>query len=221
MANITHELKTPLAAIQLHTQTLQNQNPDPSQNESLNYILEQTKRMNHLVLDLLEATRLEQKKPIQDLTLINLKDFSDHFFPEITTRLKQQNYQLNLKINTTATILGKVSYLERILNNLVENAVKANPNKKTILIQIIDQSSKVILTVQDPAENPIPKNEQKKIFDRFYQTGKEIRNERKGAGLGLFIVKELVESLSGKIQLKCSTNNTGTCFEVQLPKAKV
>lgn len=220
MANITHELKTPLAAIQLHTQTLQNQDLNQNQNESLKYIFNQTKRMNHLVMDLLEATRLEQKQPKADFTLIDLQEFSKNYFPELTERVVKQGYDLQVQSKSQSQVLGHPLYLERILNNLIDNAIKANPNQKNLVITLKDQSGKVVIHVIDDGEAPIPKTEQKKIFDRFYQTGQEIHNERKGAGLGLFIVKELVESMRGKIQLKHSSKATGTCFEIQFPKAK-
>jgi signal transduction histidine kinase len=213
VANVTHELKSPLAAITLHCQTLLTGDVNPADTQKfLTSILTQTKRMTELVNNVLEVARLNDAKAPLVLETIPIQAFLNNHAQELATRLNGRAVDYTLDLTPDTKILANPIALTRVLDNLIDNAVKACPNGETIgcHAQLTLNQLQVEIEVWDKGQG-IAKKEQKKIFKRFYQIGAEIKGRRKGTGLGLAIVKGLMREMKAHIRV-VSGEGQGTRF---------
>lgn len=211
MHSITHELKSPVASIKLSLETLKLRELEKEkQLEILSNALHDTDRLNHLLENILLAAQIEnynfQIHPepinISDLTHTLLKSSIQTF----NTHSFTQSIQPNLIIS-----IDKSNYYSIFLN-LIENSVKYSPPGSLIKIFLEKREGLVLLSVCDQGIG-ISDDEKQNIFKKFYRIGKEEIRKTKGTGLGLFIVKYLVEKNKGAITLK---NNIpkGSIFEI-------
>lgn len=218
VANITHELKSPLAAIRLHAQSLQQ--PDLTHaeiNASLDHILKQEKRMSALIENIIEISRLQSKLRFKiEPAPIFVNDFLQSYAEEIRPKITSHNMNFVLKTDSPLSIMASLPALHRILDNLIDNAIKASQSDSTITIKSQNKERFVEIVVQDEGCG-INKTDQKKIFNRFYQIGSEIRGRRSGTGLGLAIVKELVKEMGGKIKVESNEDIQGSKFVILFP----
>ncbi len=215
LLSITHELKTPLAAIKLGIQTLQKRKDlRPEQREPLEKTaLANTERLHSLIDNVLLATRIESGQHPLYLNPTNLSEKTDQICQEIEIALgKSGMIDRKIEPNLTTNIDGNA--YESILVNLIENAFKYGENQ-SIGVSLKKQDNHLLLSVDDKGIG-IPAQEQKKVFDKFYRMGNEETRSKKGTGLGLFIVKELVTLHHGKISISESPSK-GARFTVSLP----
>ncbi len=219
MLSITHELKSPLAGIKLANETLlSRQLPVERQKKLLTNAIKDTDRLNALVENILMAARIEnQSYQLSEEEL----DFSDLI---ADTMLKiSESAPPGRKIKTDITphviVMGDRHALISVLNNLVENALKYTPITSSIHVSLQATSNLAQLIVADEGEG-IQDTEKNKVFQKFYRIGNEDTRKAKGTGLGLFLVKELVELHKGTIRLN---NNIpkGSLFIVDIPCFKV
>lgn len=217
VSNITHELKSPLAAIKLHGQTLMQEGVSGEEkNRFLNYILQQSDRMTTLVDNVMEISRLSSKNGLLKIEQINLEEFFQDYFEEMNARVTSHEMTFQGDAKTTATMMGNPLALHRVLDNLFDNAIKASQKGGVIGCHVSKIDHKVEIVVWDEGVG-IPKRELKKIFKRFYQIGSEIRGRRKGTGLGLAIVKGLIKEMNGKIKVMSQEEKMGTRFVMRFP----
>lgn len=217
VSNITHEMKSPLAAIKLHAQTLLE--PDLTEEQrsrSTRLVLEQSERMGKLVDDVLESSRMIDPKHRPRLEHVELKPFLEEYFASHRKRIEDQEVELDVRIDTDAVVLGTEEALERILNNLLENAARFSEKDGEVRCRIEDMGEEVQIDVEDDGIG-IPKKELPMIFDRFYQIGRELGGRRGGTGLGLSIVSSLVRDLGGTISAHSQEGRPGARFVVNLP----
>lgn len=220
LSNVTHELKSPLAGIKLHSQTLEDPSlPPDERSRSVGHILEETERMARLVDDILESSRLLDRKRTLELEPVDVKDFFERFLPAIETRMAREGVTLTSDVHTDARILASPEALERIMTNLLENATKFSDRGSEVRCRVRDYDDAVRIEVEDDGIG-IPKKELPKIFDRFFQTGQETDDRRKGTGLGLSIVAGLVREMRGKVRAFSQEGRPGTRFVVDLPLAR-
>jgi two-component system phosphate regulon sensor histidine kinase PhoR len=216
LLSISHEFKSPLASIKLYLQTLQKHDLDKDKKESfINSAISDTDRLNNLVENALLANMIDHKGYLFSKEELNLSAL---------VRLIVQRYQslpgLKHKIETNCQdgihlYADKVAF-SLMLNNFLENAAKYSPENTTIRIGLQQQEGKIILTVSDEGTG-IPDTEKDKVFQKFYRIGKEETRNTKGTGLGLYIVKYIVEHHQGKISV-LDNNPRGTIFEIQFLK---
>ncbi|MEO1515752.1 MAG: ATP-binding protein [Bacteroidota bacterium] len=216
LLSITHELKSPIASIRLILETFLKRNLSEQQlNKFSQNALTEADRLHTLVNDLLLAARMEVAyQP-------NLEQFKlDRFLEEIVQKLntKYPKVEFNLRIpqslpSIEADRLGMTS----VALNLLENAVKYSPNQAKIDIHLFEESGKVYWEVADSGSG-IPDEEKKKVFDRFYRVGNEDTRKTKGTGLGLYIVKQIVQAHKGMITI-LDNKPQGTIFKISLPCA--
>jgi signal transduction histidine kinase len=218
VSNITHEMKSPLAAIKLHAQTLEAIAADDEQ-PSVRFILQSVARMETLVDNVLESSRLVSRKGGTPLAPTPLRPFFTGYFAEVRPTVEGRGLAFAADVDTDATVLANDDGLRRVMTNLVENAVRFSHKGGEIRCRVADVGHTVRIEVEDDGVG-IPRHELTKVFDRFYQIGKEISGRRGGTGLGLAIVAALVKEMNGDVKAMTIDGKPGTRFVVTLPLAE-
>jgi signal transduction histidine kinase len=217
VSNITHELKSPLAAIKLHAQTLEEPGVSATDlDRSVRFILQQVVRMETLVDNVLESSRLVARKQRTPLRPIDLQPFFMTYFEEVRTSVESRGMVLTTRVDTTACVLGTAESLRRVMTNLMENAVRFSSRGGEIRCCVVDDRGIVRIEVEDDGVG-IPRHELSKVFDRFHQIGREISGRRGGTGLGLSIVAGLVKEMNGRVRALATDGRPGARFEITLP----
>ena len=219
VSNITHEMKSPLAAIKLHAQTLQQPDMSPEDlQRSVGFILQQAERMGVLIDNVLESSRLIARKKHLTLEPVRLQPFFDTFFQELRGQVEARGVRLSTDVTTDAVVMATTEALRRVMINLIENATRFSARGGEVRCRVSDDRSQVSIEVEDDGVG-IPRSEIPKIFDRFYQIGREISERRGGTGLGLSIVLGLVKEMKGNVNAYSHDGRPGTRFVVRLPVA--
>lgn len=213
LLSVTHELKTPIAANKLYLQTLKKREFDRDKTIHLiDKSLEENFRLEQLIDNILNASRLENKvfeveKKEFDLSKL-LRQIADRYNSIHEKNVVHYKGQESLRIKADPFIF------ETIINNLVENAIKYSGENPTITIQCSIIGNQVIVEVKDTGKG-IDKAHRTAVFDKFYRIENEEVRTQKGTGLGLYIVKQLVNKIGGTIV--CKPNNPqGTIFKISL-----
>jgi signal transduction histidine kinase len=214
LLTVTHELKTPLAALKLYLQTLQKHNLSQEKKDSIiDGALSENERLVQLIENILNTSRAENKAFELNKENIALSTFCT----PLTERYKKRYKSLQFKIEVPEGLNLKAdpNMLETILVNLLENAIKYGGVAQEIAIKAIPLDRFITLTISD--EGPgIAANERTHIFEKFYRIGNEDTRKASGSGLGLYLVAELVHLHNG--QVRCQENHPKGCvFEVILP----
>jgi two-component system phosphate regulon sensor histidine kinase PhoR len=220
VANASHELKTPLAAIKAYTETLLDWGlTDPEVNvRFLEQIEEQAERLNQLVLDLLTLARLEsgdevfdhRPQPIAPLVAGIVKGH------QARAEAKGLTFQADLSgLDESHQIRADEEAIRQVLDNLIDNAIKYTPEGGKVSLLGRVAGNQIILEVADTGMG-IPSDDLPRIFERFYRVDKARSRALGGTGLGLSIVKHLVQSLEGRVSVT-SRLGSGSVFTVTLP----
>lgn len=217
LANVTHELKTPVASIQAMTEALIDKIVPPKQQTSfLGSILQATQRMTRLINDLLDLSRLEAGEMAAVQETIDLSDF-------LANQLRQekvlfQEKEVHLQVEVTAKdlcILADSGRLSQILSNLLSNALRYSPPHSTVTITASRQNQQALIRITDQGKGIAPEDILH-IWDRFYRSDKSRSRDDGGTGLGLSITKHLVELMGGHIEV-VSPPGHGATFTIFLP----
>ncbi len=213
LLSVTHELKSPLASIKLYLQTILKRDLEAEQRQSfISKSLLDIERLDDLVENMLLATRIENKSYSFPKEEINLTDLVEKIVARLQIHVCSKE-ALITDIDPNVFITGDKFALSSVISNLIENAVKYSPNCVPIHVSLQRLSNgKVSFKVADMGIG-IPDEEKPKIFDKFYRVGSEDTRKTKGTGLGLFIVKQVLDHHQALIKVK---NNApkGTVFEV-------
>jgi signal transduction histidine kinase len=215
VSSITHEMKSPLAAIKLHAQTLQEDVSPDQREESVGFILGESERLGRLIDNVLESSRLVARKQPLRLVPVDLAGLLNDFFAEMRPRVERQGLRLTTEVHTTATVAATVDAVRRVLTNLIDNAVQHSARGGTVGCRVTDVGGFVNIRVVDEGRG-IPRSELSRIFERFYQLGRD-RGGSTGTGLGLYIVSQLVEQMHGTVRASSHDDRPGTTFVVELP----
>ena len=211
IANASHELKTPLAGILGHVNLIRRHGDKHPEliGKSLKYIDQEAQRMSQLINELLILEGHQTKK----LTEINL---SKIIFAEVESLqgAYQQKFITDLNPNISYQITK--GDFQSLVHNLLENAAKYSPTDSTIDVQLTTDDRHIILRVADQGQG-IAKENRQKVFERFYREDESHSNKVTGSGIGLSIVKMIIEKYHGKITIR-DNEPVGTIFTVYLPK---
>jgi K+-sensing histidine kinase KdpD len=202
MMAITHELKTPIAVAKLNLETLQkHQLDEPRKQKLLQATLQETNRLNTLASNILVSSQLEGGRYRISKDELDLSALVQTSVNEFRNRYPDRHWRIN--IEPELDIIGDALLLQIMVNNLVENAVKYSPKEAAIECSLHKRNKTILLQVID--EGPgIPDSEKKKVFEKFYRIGNETTRTTKGTGLGLYLVKKIVQDHHGNIRV---TNN--------------
>ncbi len=210
LLSVTHELKTPLASSRLYLQTLQKHDlPKEKQNEILDKALQQNDRLEKLINNILNASRLENRKLVLNIEDVNVSKYLN----QIVDRYIRQYNAYEFKVDIASDIIYPIDpfIFETVVNNLIENAIKYSSEKPIIGIQLSFEH-KLKLLIEDNGIG-IPADQKKNIFKKFYRVGNEETRDKKGSGLGLFIVSEFLRLHNGTIKYLPNQPN-GSTFEI-------
>lgn len=217
MMAVTHELKTPIAILQLNLETLQKYQLDDTRKKNiLDMSLLENHRLNELTDNILIAAQLESgrfKKTKQEIDLYTL---FQNALQEYTARVPDRIFTMHLEENLY--ISGEPVLLKLVLHNLLSNAIKYSPKGSRIEISLTRVNQQAQLLIADEGSG-IPDTEKKRIFEKFYRVGNEATRSTKGTGLGLYLCKKIITGFGGKISVH---NNVpmGTIFKIFLPLLK-
>ena len=221
VANVSHELKTPLTSIQGFAQAMLDGTADSEEavKQSAEVIFTESSRMHRLVNDLLDLARMEggtmefQRTPVDlNLLLVNL---TERFSPQAN----QANVTLDAKLNQLPLLIGDGDRLAQVFTNLVDNAIKFTPPGGAVTVQSDQIGAWVRITISDDGPG-IPADDLPRIFERFYQLDKSRAGGRgRGVGLGLPIAHEIVLAHGGRITAH-SKIDQGSVFFVELPLSR-
>ncbi|MGQ9863809.1 MAG: sensor histidine kinase, partial [Bacteroidia bacterium] len=220
LADIAHELKTPLFAIQGYLDTLLNHELTKSQQQYfLEKALENTEKMSALVQDILLLMKFEYGAFELSPTPLRIDTFAQEVLEEFSPLAQKQNLTLMLQTHDCEGFYVEAdpSALHRILRNLIENAIFYNKPDGKVILHLHRQGNYLRIAVEDTGIG-IPPHEQPKIFDRFYRIEKSRSRQAGGTGLGLAITKQLVEAHKSQLKLYSQVGK-GSIFSFDLPIA--
>lgn len=207
---ITHELKTPIASMKLYLQTLlKRELPKEKQHEILEKSLKDADRLNILVENILLSTKIDDNKFPLVFEEVNLSEM----LQEVSLgMLESSGKRVDFEFFIEPDIYFKADKdaFHSIITNLLSNALKYAPPKSTICVTLVKKQGEIAFSISDEGVG-VELADRLKIFEKFYRAGNEETRNQKGTGLGLFIVKRLVEQHNGMIQVKPNKSN-GSIF---------
>lgn len=218
VANVSHELKTPLTSIKGFVETLLEGALEDKENNRnfLKIIHEHTERLNSLVDDLLSLSHLESKEIVLKKTNFNLKEQVENIILGFSSQLKKKNIAIKNELPAGITLTADKERLGQVVTNLIDNAIKFNREKGLVRIFSEESGGQTKITVEDSGIG-IPEKDIPRIFERFYRVDKARSRELGGTGLGLSIVKHIVELHHGRVGVE-STEGLGSRFWFSLPR---
>lgn len=215
LSDVSHELKTPMSAIIGSVEILKRDGMESPEifNEFMDILLKESYRMQNIINDILELSRLDQTKVSLDYQELDVKAVVKESMDLFEPLAKEKHLSLIYHNQIKEPLILDYSTIKMILSNFISNAIKYS-NEGIITIKTKKADDTFILSVQDEGIG-IPKNKLNYIYDRFYQVDKS-RSSKISTGLGLSIVKKIVELNQGTIDVESSAG-IGSTFTVKLP----
>jgi len=218
VANVSHELKTPLTSIKGFLETLLEGALDDKENNRRFLIIMQnhTERLNKLVDDLLSLSHLESKEILLKKDIFNLRQQVEKVITNYGAQLKKRNIEIRNELPVNLLVNADKDKLEGVFTNLIDNAIKFNKEKGIIRIYSQDKEGEIKIVIEDSGIG-IPEKDIPRIFERFYRVDKARSRELGGTGLGLSIVKHIVELHGGNVGVE-SVEGLGSKVWFTLPE---
>lgn len=222
LSTVSHELRTPIASMRMATQmielTLDRAGLLDAHSPIVRYLQilqSECNREINLVNDLLDLSRLDGEKEPLNLTMISLQDWLLKLIQPFLERTEKQQQRLQVEIAAEiTTLISDVPKLDRVMTELLHNACKYTPPGEEISLTVAQQPNSIWLSVSNSGVE-IPFKERSRIFERFYRIPNADPWKHGGTGLGLALVKKLVEQLQGQVEVSSTCQKT--VFTVQLP----
>jgi signal transduction histidine kinase len=240
VSSVSHELRSPIASVRLMAESLERGKVSeaPKQREYFRFIVQECRRLSSLIENVLDFSRIEQGRKQYDFEPTDLVALTQQTVKLMETYAAERGVKLQLALPSPPPSAapqpsadGKA--LQQALVNLIDNALKHSPKGGTVTVGLEVQSLKSKVQSQHPASSiqhhasllhlwvedhgdGIPAAEHEKIFERFYRRGSELRRQTQGVGIGLSIVKHIVEAHGGKVLIH-SAPGQGSRFTIELP----
>lgn len=217
VSNVSHELKTPLSSIKVLTESLlfQENVPVEMYQEFFMDINSEVDRLNNIISDLLTLVRLDQTEVPMNIKTTNLNDMTQAILKRLIPLAKKKDIKLIYQSHKEIFVDIDEVKLTLAISNLIENAIKYTPEGGEVRVILQSDLQDVWVSIEDTGIG-IAKDEQSKIFERFYRTDKTRNRETGGTGLGLSITYRTVIMHNGSIQVE-SEEGKGSIFTVQIP----
>mgnify|MGYP001811942487 CR=1 FL=1 len=219
VSNISHDLRTPLSAMQGYIETLiiKADTMEPADRDRyLRIVRKHTARLGSLIGDLFELSKFDSASVVPQVERFSLPELIQDIAQEFQIETERKDIALEIDVtNSPMFTLGDIGLIQRVLENLVRNAVRFTPVGGHVTISVAEKPESVAVAVSDDGPG-IPEHDQPRIFDRFYHArdGEEARSD--SSGLGLAIVKRILDLHDSRITV-ASNAGTGTRFEFELP----
>lgn len=215
ISQVTHELKSPLASIQLHLETIRLRRPAEDKLDTfVGTMLSDTDRLHYLINNLLMAARLEQRRKPAERRLTDVSAMLAEYVERERISLPQGG-SITMEAEPALKLLVDPEEMGMVLRNLFENAVLYSPGSPEIVVRLHRAGNSVQLTVQDKGRG-LDKRELKNVFEMFYRvhpTGENVR----GTGLGLYIIDTIIRGYGGKVSVESAGLGQGCTFIITLP----
>ena len=217
ISNLSHELRTPVSVIRANSETLLDGALEDKKEAKIfsKAILHNAERLTSMVSDLIDLSRIDYGDLKLNIVEVNLDNFIKSFIDSMKSVMKKKDIYIEYQPRHKKNIMADVQALERVMNNLIDNAFKYSPKGSVIEISTITNNNLIKINVADQGSG-ISEIDQEYIFDRFYRTASARASENKGSGLGLAIVKNLINSLNGEVGVSNRPEN-GSIFWFTLP----
>jgi two-component system phosphate regulon sensor histidine kinase PhoR len=219
VANVSHELKTPIQSIKGFAETLlADTDPDPAdQKRFLGIILRNTLRMEAIIADLLTLARLEHQEnnPAISFEAVHVEQIIHEVINDLSSRNPQHRATIKMSGPADLQVKSSGGLIEQAIANLLDNALRYAPLESPVEVHWEKQDKNVVIHVLDHGPG-IPLKDQDRIFERFYRVEKSRNREAGGTGLGLAIVRHVAQLHGGKVRLS-STPGQGADFILELP----
>lgn len=217
VANVSHELRTPITALKGFSETLLSGAMEDCEilEEFLQIMLKESTRLDSMVNDILQLSRLEQRPGNNLISNVNVQSTVKEVMQILQQKAESKSIQLSLMVDDDIDVLVNLDELKQVFINLIGNAITYTPDHGAVIIHIYQEMDEAMIEVKDTGIG-IPEQEKDRIFERFYRVDKARSRNAGGTGLGLSIVKWLVDSMDGRMELE-SELGVGSTFTVILP----
>ncbi len=219
VANVSHDLRSPIASIQGYLETIQMKGNSLTKDELNNYfriVLTNTQKLNRLIDDLFELSKLDAEEVTPNLADISMAELIQDLVNQLKPIAEKKGIELEARFpeNPNSLIEADISLMNRALTNLIDNAIQHTPEDGKVTVSSIQSGKDFVLEISDTGDG-IPEEDLPYIFDRFYQADKS-RSINQGAGLGLAIAQKIFHLHGAEIKVN-SAENKGTTFRVAIP----
>lgn len=218
VANVSHELKTPVTSLKGFTETLLEGavNDDELRMKFLRIIANESDRLETLIFELLELSRIEGEAFSLNWQTVDIEPLIDEVFDMLGEKASAKQMTIEKKISGSPILAGEGARIKQILINLINNAIVYTHEGGTITVRVKEQAEQVVLEVEDTGIG-LSKKEIPRIFERFYRVDRARSRNSGGTGLGLAIVKHLAEAHRAKLSVD-SEPGKGTTFRIAFLK---
>ena len=220
--SVTHELKTPIASIKLYLETLRSRNvTEEKRQEFYEIMLSDSDRLLNTVEQVLEAGRIKEKRRQFNVSEIDILDVIRSAIAVVVSRHNLAEHVIRFSgPNEELLVIGDPEELETAFINVLDNAVKYSGHDPRVSVRVkrAGLNKRIAILIRDSGIG-IPAADLKRIFKRFYRVTSALAKETKGTGLGLHIVRSIIERHGGRITADSKGEDQGTTFIIQLPHA--
>lgn len=218
ISNLSHELRTPVSVIRANSETLIDSALDDKKQAKVfaKAILRNAERLTDMVSSLLDLSRIEYGELKLNFQEINLNSYFENYIQSIASLAKKKDINILCKLQHKGSVNADAQAIERIMNNLIDNAIKYSDEGSDITILTSNEDDNYIKVMVEDNGEGISAEDKDHIFSRFYRTASARATENQGSGLGLAIVKHLVNSLNGEVGIE-SKPQQGSVFWFTLP----
>jgi signal transduction histidine kinase/tetratricopeptide (TPR) repeat protein len=216
ISNVTHELKTPLTSIQLFTESmvLKRIKSEENKRDYLNIILRETESLKRMINNILDFSRKGKGRREYHFEEVNISALVHTAIKDLEYWLVEKNFKLFKEIEDNVIAAADPSALKQAIINLLNNAIKFSVDRKEITVRLQMEDKHILIQVEDKGIG-IPDDQKNLIFQPFYRVGQEHAEDISGTGLGLSVVKEIVEAHQGEISVN-SQLNQGSNFTIRI-----
>ncbi|MBT5471037.1 MAG: HAMP domain-containing histidine kinase [Nitrospina sp.] len=220
VASVSHELKSPLASIQLYLETLKYQ--EVSNEESKDFVetmLSDTSRLSSLIENILQSSKADPKSMELQLEKVDLGKFLSQVVGDHRRQFEEKKCDVKLQLDASPVLTLDKKALQMVFNNLIGNALRYSPVGSDLKIQLHRSGRFWDVDFEDKGIG-FEKKDMKKVFKKFYRVQNEDTRNIEGAGLGLFISREIVRNHKGKLKVMSAGRGQGAVFTVSLPVSR-
>ena len=218
VANISHELKTPIGALSILSEAVLDASNDPQAiSKFASRMQAESKRLSELVQEIINLSRLQDDDPLKNGKLINVSEVITEAIDHSRLNAERRKITIYFEALDEAQVLGDRSQVGMAINNLIENAINYSPDntRVTVTLKVNDQIAEIAVSDQGIG---IPEKDLERIFERFYRVDPARSRLTGGTGLGLSIVKHIANNHGGDVSL-WSVENAGSTFTIRFPLA--